>query len=307
MKPKEYTSLSANWKVNLETAEFSSPSKDEPSQMIIFGGPVKDGTITCSVTPIAGHPDPNWGHDFRECAFLFRYRDKDNFYTAGVGGFGMKFYIAKVSSSQWQLLDGTGQARWVNSGEAYCMRVEFSGTRIRLFHNEVPVLSAVDGEYFSGLCGLRSNYTQAEFKLLDIQAVKPKCFVIMPFDAELDFVYRVIKDTVEHLDMVCLRADERLISEPILDDVKSQIAEADLIVVDFTNRNPNVYFEAGIADAWKKKWVVLSQSANDLAFDVRHIRTITYSDKMGADAKLREELQHALKETLGATAAAASA
>jgi hypothetical protein len=69
------------------------------------------------------------------------------------------------------------------------------------------------------------------------------------------------------------------------------LAGADIVVVDFTNRNPNVYFEAGLADAWKKKWIVLAQSTNDLAFDVQHIRTIIYSNKMGADSKLRESLE----------------
>jgi SAM-dependent methyltransferase len=78
------------------------------------------------------------------------------------------------------------------------------------------------------------------------------------------------------------------------------LAGADIVVVDFTNRNPNVYFEAGLADAWKKKWIVLAQSTNDLAFDVQHIRTIIYSNKMGADSKLRESLEQALKATMGA-------
>jgi hypothetical protein len=121
----------------------------------------------------------------------------------------------------------------------------------------------------------------------------------MPFDAELDFVYRVIKETVEQHDLDCLRADERLISEPVMEDVKSQIAKADVVVVDFTNKNPNVYFEAGLADAWKKKWIVLAQSPTDLTFDVRHIRTIIYSHKMGADVTLKQSLEKALKETMG--------
>ncbi len=89
-----------------------------------------------------------------------------------------------------------------------------------------------------------------------------------------------------------------------MEDVKNKISGADLVVVDFTNRNPNVYFEAGLADAWKKKWIVLAQSMNDLAFDVQHIRTIIYSNKMGADSRLRENLEQALKETLGAAGGA---
>jgi hypothetical protein len=89
MKPKKHTALSADWNVNLETAEFSSPSKDsEPNQIVIFGDRVKDGTLSASITPIAGQADPNWGHELRECALLFRYNDRDHYYLAGIGGFG---------------------------------------------------------------------------------------------------------------------------------------------------------------------------------------------------------------------------
>jgi hypothetical protein len=96
----------------------------------------------------------------------------------------------------------------------------------------------------------------------------------------------------------CQRADERFVSEPILDDVKAQIASADLVIIDFTGRNPNVYFEAGMADALLKKWIVLAQSKNDLAFDVQHIRAIMYLDKMGHEEKFRDDLRRAIKETL---------
>jgi len=302
MKPTKYTSLSADWNVNLERAEFSSPSKDEPNQMVLFPGRVKNGAISASITPLAGQLDPNWGHDFREGGFVFRYTDQDHFYAAGVGGFGMRFFLGKVSPSEWRLLEGAGLAASVKFKESYQLRVEFSSDRMTLIHNDVPVLSVIDNTYYSGFCGLRSNRTEVEFRDVDVEAIRPKCFVIMPFDSELDGVYRVIKETVEQHDIDCSRADARYISQPIIEDVKSQIAGADLVVVDFTNQNPNVYYEAGLADAWKKKWIVLAQSTNDLAFDVRHIRSITYSNKkMGDDHSLRERLQQALKETLGAT------
>jgi hypothetical protein len=296
-----HTALSVDWDVNMETGEFHSPPKDsEPNQILIFSDRVKDGAISALVTPISGQADPNFGYDLRECALLFRYNDRDRFYLAGIGGFGRKFYVAKVSPSEWQLLDGAGVASSLKFHEPYRLRVEFYGDRFTLFHNDVPILNAIDSTYFSGFCGLRANRTEGRFENIEIQAVRPKCFVIMPFDAELDFVYRVIKKTVEQHAMECQRADERVISEPIMEDVKSQIAGADLVVVDFTNRNPNVYFEAGLADAWKKKWIVLAQSTNDLAFDVRHIRTIIYSNKMGDDSRLKASLEQALKETFGA-------
>jgi hypothetical protein len=80
-----------------------------------------------------------------------------------------------------------------------------------------------------------------------------------------------------------------------MDDVKKQISEADLVIVDFTGQNPNVYYEAGLADAMGKDWIVLAQSTDDLTFDVRHIRSIQYSNVMGADRKLKADLDNAPK------------
>jgi nucleoside 2-deoxyribosyltransferase len=128
--------------------------------------------------------------------------------------------------------------------------------------------------------------------------VKPRCFVIMPFAAEMDSVYRIIKETVEQHGVECKRADERYLSEPILDEVKAQIDSADLVIVDFTGQNSNVYFEAGMANALTKKWIILAQSKKDLAFDVKHIRAIMYLDKMGYEQKFRDDLHHAIEETL---------
>jgi hypothetical protein len=120
----------------------------------------------------------------------------------------------------------------------------------------------------------------------------------MPFAVEMDFVYRIIKETVEQHGVECERADKRFVSEPILDDVKAQIASADLVIIDFTGRNPNVYFEAGMANALMKKWIILAQLENYLVFDVKHIRAIMYLDKMGCEKKFRDDLHRAIKETL---------
>lgn len=77
-------------------------------------------------------------------------------------------------SLKWRLLDGTGLAAPLKSHELYHLRVEFTGDRSTLFHNDVPMLNAVDNTYFSGFCGLRTNKTEARFKNVDIQAVWSK-------------------------------------------------------------------------------------------------------------------------------------
>jgi hypothetical protein len=49
------------------------------------------------------------------------------------------------------------------------------------------------------------------------------------------------------------------------------------VIVDFTGKNTNVYYEAGLADAWKTDWIILTRSSAD---DVRHLRPIRYSNTM---------------------------
>jgi hypothetical protein len=75
----------------------------------------------------------------------------------------------------------------------------------------------------------------------------------MPFSSELSYVYRVIKELVEGNGMTCVRADEVFVAEPAIEEIRRQISQADLVIVDFTGRNPNVYYEAGLADAWNKR------------------------------------------------------
>jgi hypothetical protein len=170
----------------------------------------------------------------------------------------------------------------------------------------------IDESYQTGQCGLAAWKTRAHFANVRVRKAKPRAFVIMPFSSELDFVHRVIERTITHYGIECVRADQIAVSRPVMEDVKTQIAEADLVIVDFTGKNPNVYYEAGLADAWKKDWIVLGQSTDDLTFDVRHIRSIQYSNTMGADKKLEADLENALKalqyksESSGANAAAVS-
>ena len=153
----------------------------------------------------------------------------------------------------------------------------------------------IDGEYQIGQCGLGTWGTSARFENVEIHQEQPVAFVIMPFTSELDFVHKVLSEVIESFGIRCLRADEIFISRPIMGDVKEQIEKADLVIVDFTGKNPNVYYEAGLADACNKEWIVLAQSDDDLTFDVRHIRYIKYSNVMGADIKLKNNLIKALE------------
>ena len=190
-------------------------------------------------------------------------------------------FYRKSRSRSLVARSSVGQARSVLKNKRYRLRLQFTGSRITLFENDVQQLIDVDETDQLGQFGLRTWNTRALFENVRAIQARPRAFLIMPFRSEFDFVHTVIQDSMIRFGIDCVRADQIAISRPVMEDVK-------------TSENPNVYYEAGLADAMGKDWIILAQSPDDLAFDVRHIRCVLYSNVMGADQKLINDIENAL-------------
>ena len=286
--------LEDDWKV--ENNVFESPLVEERlGQMLLFGERLRNGSISADITILETNLRRATNIPAMEAALVLRYAAPDAYFYAGTGAFGAKFFIGKVVSGPiWQAKKWIGESSSIRKNKAYQLRVDFAGSQITFYENDVQQLVIADESYQTGQCGLATWQTRARFENVQVRKAKPRAFVIMPFKSELEFVHGVIERTITRYGIDCVRADQIAISRPVMEDVKAQIAEADLVIVDFTGKNPNVYYEAGLADAWKKDWIVLAQSTEDLTFDVRHIRCIQYSNTMGADVKLQAALENAL-------------
>ncbi len=120
----------------------------------------------------------------------------------------------------------------------------------------------------------------------------PSVFVLMPFDEEFTPVYSdVIKHVLEQEGFEVLRADDIQSQRNIMRDIIEMIAKSDLIIADLTSSNPNVYYELGIAHALEKPVIHLVQSpVEDVPFDLRSYRLITYSTHFTEIGKARGEL-----------------
>jgi len=294
-----YSMLNDDWKVTGNKVFESVLNPQQPEQFIIFSDFIKNGSISVNVTPVAAR-GVRGAHDMSlEAALVFRYTGPESYYYAGLSAFRTKFFVGRVLAGPfYQPLNWVGQRTAVRAGKSYRLKVEFSGSQITLYENDVQQIPVIDETYKSGQWGLRTFASSARFENFRVTRSQPSCFVVMPFASQLSFVYGIIKQTVEKYGLRCERSDEIFVSKPVVDDLKDKIAEADLVIVDFTGKNPNVYYEAGLADAWKKNWIILAQSSDDMTFDVRHIRSIRYSNMMGADIQLREHLEQSL-EALG--------
>ena len=104
-----------------------------------------------------------------------------------------------------------------------------------------------------------------------------RIFVAMPFAAELKAVYtdHILKVT-QALNISCKRGDDFFSGNSIMSEVWSALYHCDLCIVDCTGRNPNVFYELGIAHTLGRKAILIAQTIDDIPFDIRHLRVIVY-------------------------------
>jgi len=104
------------------------------------------------------------------------------------------------------------------------------------------------------------------------------CFVMMPFAQPLgDYYEKVYKPAIEKAGLKAIRADTEIFGAgKIMDQVWSGINAAKVLVAELTTRNPNVFYELGLAHALQKPVVLISSNEQDVPFDLKHIRVIYY-------------------------------
>jgi tetratricopeptide (TPR) repeat protein len=144
-------------------------------------------------------------------------------------------------------------------------------------------------------------------------SIKPHAFVAMPFGTKpgpdgqpLDFnrVYaELIRPALEAAGLTAFRADEETRPGDIRVDMFQELLIADLVVVDLTIDNPNVWYELGVRHALRARGVVLiSGGQSTKAFDVYTDRKLRYSVRDGGpDTDTLDQDRERLREMIAAT------
>jgi len=129
----------------------------------------------------------------------------------------------------------------------------------------------------------------------------PQVFVLMPFAPNLRPVFEdSIKKVVSEAKLTVGRADDFFRAGAIVNDIWSAISAARVIVADCTGRNPNVFYEIGLAHAIGKETVLITQSLKDIPFDLRHLRVIEYEFTPRGMATFETDLSKAIADTKSA-------
>lgn len=128
----------------------------------------------------------------------------------------------------------------------------------------------------------------------------PDAFVLMPFRDELKPVYEDhILRVTQQLGLICKRGDDFFRTRAIIDDLWSAIYYSKACIADCTGKNPNVFYELGIAHTLGRPTILITQSIEDIPFDIRHIRHILYQLTPRGMHEFEADLLKALQSILG--------
>ncbi|MCM1140888.1 MAG: hypothetical protein NC453_20145 [Muribaculum sp.] len=125
---------------------------------------------------------------------------------------------------------------------------------------------------------------------------KELCFVIMPFGGKFDSYWEnIYKPIIRDLGYEPRRVDDIYKPNDIMENIWHSINEAKIILADLTGKNPNVFYELGLAHALAKPVILISLEQEDIPFDIQSIRHIRYNkDDHDWGAKLMDHIRNTL-------------
>jgi hypothetical protein len=109
-----------------------------------------------------------------------------------------------------------------------------------------------------------------------------RVFVIMQVGAKdsperkrADEIYKfIIAPAVKAADLDPYRADLDISPGPIAPKMLSELLNARIVIADLTGRNPNVFYELGIAHSFARPLISIADSSKSLPFDTKDERII---------------------------------
>jgi len=134
------------------------------------------------------------------------------------------------------------------------------------------------------------------------------CFMICPIgeagsdsrnrsDYVLEYIIRPVLESDEFKHTV-ERSDKYSRPGLITDDLIVSLLDADVVIADLTELNPNVFYELGIRHMAEKKIIHMAERETALPFDIKDYRAIIYKldNPMDIEAA-KEELTRQMKAT----------
>ena len=119
--------------------------------------------------------------------------------------------------------------------------------------------------------------------------------VMMPFLKEFDDVHQTIQNSCENVGLNSKRVDNMWDNSVVVQDIFDLICKSSIVIADFSKKNPNVFYEVGIAHTLGKEVIPIVQNIEDIPFDLGHHRVLKYHDNGEGRVELQKGLESRLK------------
>lgn len=124
----------------------------------------------------------------------------------------------------------------------------------------------------------------------DIEIQSDLAFILTPFHKDFRETYSVVCEACSEIKLKPIRGDEEYISDDILKHIIKNIVRARLIIAILDGRNPNVFYELGIAHSLNKPTILLANTQTKIPFDLQNQYFILYKN----EGELKDDLKNAL-------------
>ncbi len=138
-----------------------------------------------------------------------------------------------------------------------------------------------------------SFYSEQGVNLAELQLEKDMIVCLMPFHKTFDNKYSAIKTACKDAGFNCVRSDDSFIVGDILRHTIELILKSQVIIALMDGRNPNVFYEIGIAHSAGKPVILIADNSkiDEIPFNLKSNRFIFYKNI----GDLKEQLTRALK------------
>jgi hypothetical protein len=145
--------------------------------------------------------------------------------------------------------------------------------------------------YFGNNKVYLSKFLKANgIKEKDLQTDNKLVFVLTPFNNRFSKSFDVIQDVCMSVGLKCMRGDEEFLRSDILPHILKLMCKSGVVIANIEGRNPNVFYELGLAHAFDKKTLLVSKTTENLPIDIKSKRIVVYSSLNDLSCQLKDEL-----------------
>lgn len=142
---------------------------------------------------------------------------------------------------------------------------------LKNINNFTPIISqGISNSFFKNM-GIDINSIAIEKDLV---------FCLTPFHKDFNETYINIKEACNSIGLKCIKGDEDYIENNVLKYIIEKMMTARVVIANINGRNPNVFYELGIAHAIGKPTILISkmENTNKIPFDLQSNQLVLYRD-----------------------------